>query len=157
MTSIQAQAGTAFLILHLKNKKMMNTLKIAKEQLSGKGLPDYKFTKRNGSNYMGYLLLGLLMLLWPFLQRMVRGSDPAIGFIDPNIWLLILLSLICFLVVIGLCWWLLHGFWISLGLPLLGDMVLQFKKMESWQQLRFYWLSFVLLVLAAVGCLNAIC
>lgn len=135
----------------------MNTLKMSEQHFSERSMADYRFTKRKRNNYMGYLLLGLLVLLWPLLQRVVNGADPVIGFIDPNIWLLILLSLICFLVVTGLCWWLVQNFWMSLGLSLSGDMVLQFKKMESWQQLGFYWLSFVSLALAAVGCLNAIC
>lgn len=103
------------------------------------------------------LLLGLLVLLWLILQQMMRKDDPVFGFIDPNIWLLILLSVICFFGLTCLCWRLLQDFWMSLGLSLTGDMVLQFKNMESWQQLGFYWLSFVSLLLAAVGCLIAIC
>ncbi|WEK21635.1 MAG: hypothetical protein P0Y49_10855 [Candidatus Pedobacter colombiensis] len=121
----------------------MNTLKITKYDVSGR-------------NYTPYLLFGLCLLLWPLLQWLVMSSDPTIGFIDPNIWLLILLSLISFLMVIGLCWWLLQRFWMRLGLPLLSDMVLQFKKLELWQQLGFYWASFALLLLAAIGVLTAI-
>lgn len=133
----------------------MNTLKMSERHTSERSMADYRFTKRK--NFIGYLLLGLLVLLWPLLQRMISGANPVFGTVDPNIWLLIVLSLICFLVITGLCWWLAQNFWMALGLPLSGDMVLQFKKMESWQQLGFYWLSFVSIVLAAVGCLNAIC
>ena len=121
---------------------VMNTLKIVKE--------------RGPENYVGYLLIGLLLLMWPLLQQLLTHSDPTVGYIDPNIWLLILLGLICFLIVTGLCWWLLQRFWMSLGLPALGSMVVQFKEIESWKQLGFYWASFGLLLWAAVGVLMAV-
>ncbi|MNY70658.1 hypothetical protein D3C86_2088380 [compost metagenome] len=47
-------------------------------------------------------------------------------------------------------------FWISMGLPALGNMVSQYKELTVWQQLGFYWASFALLLLAAVGVLSAI-
>lgn len=97
--------------------------------------------------YFPVLLLGVLLLLWPLAQRLVMSSDPTIGFVDPNIWLLLLLSLAAFLIITGLCWWLLQQFWTSMGLPGAGDMVLQFKALAVWQQLGFYWLSFALLLL----------
>ncbi|WP_316811438.1 hypothetical protein [Pedobacter heparinus] len=134
----------------------MNTLKIVKDGVSERNLFANRFIKTGGHSYAGYLLVGLFLLLWPMLQRWLIGSDPTIGYIDPNIWLLILLSLICFLIVTGLCWWLLQRFWMSLGLPALGNMVVQFKKMESWKQLGFYWASFGLLLWAAVGVLAAV-
>ncbi|TCC99436.1 hypothetical protein [Pedobacter hiemivivus] len=121
----------------------MNILKITKDDVSRR-------------NYMPYLLFGLCLLLWPLLQRVIMNWDPMMGVIDPNIWLLILISLICFLIVTGLCWWLLQSFWMALGLPLLTEMVLSFKKLALWQQLGFYWASFALLLLAAVGVLTAI-
>ncbi|SDJ97640.1 hypothetical protein SAMN04487898_105194 [Pedobacter sp. ok626] len=121
----------------------MNTLKISKADVSGR-------------NYTPYLLFGGLLLTCPLLQVLIMSWDPMMGFIDPNIWLLILMSLICFLAVTGLSWWLLQRFWTRLGLPLLTEMVLSFKKMELWQQLGFYWASFALLLLAAVGVLTAI-
>lgn len=108
------------------------------------------------ADYSGYLLLLILLLIWPLLQRLVRITDPTIGFIDPNIWLLILLGLIAFMVTTALCWWLTQRFWTNLGLPALGDMVSQFKELPLWQQLGFYWASFGLLLLAAVGVLIAI-
>ena len=106
--------------------------------------------------YTGILLFGLLLLLWPFFQRMMMWSDPTIGFVDPNIWLLLLMSLITFLGITGLCWWLLQQFWTSMGLPGPGIMVLQFKALSLWEQLRFYLASFALLLLAAVGVVSAI-
>ena len=121
----------------------MNLLRIIKEDVSGR-------------NYKAFFLLGLMILIWPMLQRFVMGSDSTIGYIDPNIWLLILLSLICFLMVTGLSWWLLQQFWMNLGLPSTGDMVLQFKHLSLWHQLKLYLLCFALLLLAAVGVLTAI-
>ena len=121
----------------------MNSIKITKDDVSGR-------------NYSSYLLFGVLLLTWPLLQGLIMSTDPMMGFIDPNIWLLILMSLICFLAVTGLSWWLLQIFWMGLGLPLLTEMVLSFKKIPIWQQLGFYWASFALLLLAAVGVLTAI-
>nr|WP_121270571.1 hypothetical protein [Pedobacter schmidteae] len=136
----------------------MNTLKLNNLHVSlrnvRKGWPIYGL--RLG-NYLPYLFLVGLALLWPVLQDLLRGTDPTIGFIDPNIWLLVLLGLICFLVVTGLSWWLLQKFWMSLGLPDLGEMVVQFKNMESWKQLGFFWLCFASLLWAGVMCLGAIC
>ncbi|WP_316817982.1 hypothetical protein [Pedobacter nyackensis] len=112
-------------------------------------------TKSAGS-YLLVLLLGLLLLLWPVVQRLVINGDPTIGVIDPNIWLLLLLSLISFLLITGLCWWLLQRLWTSLGLPVLGNMVSQFKTLESWQQLSFFWASFALLLLTVLGVFSAV-
>jgi len=106
-------------------------------------------------NYLPILLLGLLILLWPLAEHLVTKGDPTVG-LSPTIWLLFLLSSIIFMVTIGLCWWLLQKFWMSLGLPGLGNMVSQFKELSKWEQLRFYWASFALLLLAAVGVLTAI-
>ena len=108
-----------------------------------------------GKNYLPVLLLGLLILLWPFMERVIMQGDPTAGLI-PTIWLLLLLSPIVFMVTIGLCWWLLQKFWMSLGLPVLGNMVSQFKELSKWEQLKSYWASFALLLLVAVGILTAI-
>ncbi|WP_316815855.1 hypothetical protein [Pedobacter nyackensis] len=134
----------------------MKTLKILKADPFRKEAAVEGPHFKNEANYMGYLITAILLLLWPVAQHLLIGTDPTIGFIDPNIWLLILLSLICFMVVVGLCWWVLQQFWLSLGLPLLGNMVLQFRELSLWQQLGFYWASFVSLLLAAVGVLTAI-
>lgn len=103
-----------------------------------------------------FLLYTILLLSWPLLQRWILQGNPAAGFIDANICLLILLGLICFMTAIGLCWWLLQCCWLRLGLPALADMVLQFKSLALCQQLGFYWASFGLLLLAAVGALAAV-
>ncbi|RZM22604.1 MAG: hypothetical protein EOO88_28915 [Pedobacter sp.] len=103
------------------------------------------------------MLFVILALLWPLAQDTVLSLDPTSGYVDRSILILILLALICFLGMIGLCWWLLGRFWIALGLPGLGNMVLQFNELLLWQQLGFYFASFALLLLAGVGCLIAIC
>ncbi|MET3112959.1 hypothetical protein AAKU52_000678 [Pedobacter sp. CG_S7] len=112
--------------------------------------------EKNYSN-AGYLVFGSLLLLWLFMPGFIRHFDPTAGGVDPAIWLLILLALIAFLMVAALCWWLLNRFWVFLGLPQLSVMVLQFKTLELWQQLSFYWLSFALLLLVSTLCLAAIC
>lgn len=128
----------------------METLRINKfqpEVASGKVL--------RPNNIVPVLMLGLLLLLWPLAEHLVTRRDPTVGLV-PTIWLLLLLSAIVFMVTIGLCWWLLQKFWMSLGLPGPGIMVLQFKDLSTWEQLRFYWGSFALLLLAAIGVLTAI-
>ncbi|WP_090778386.1 hypothetical protein [Pedobacter sp. ok626] len=122
----------------------MNTIYIKKSVL----LPEFKQLGK-------YLLLGLLLTLWVALPKLM-GFDETTGYIDPSIWLLILLSLITFLVLVATCWWLLQRFWMALGLPALALMVSQFKFLEVWQQLGFYFACFSLLLLAGVGCLVAI-
>lgn len=141
---------------------MMNTLKIAEPNpLKGNAFrrPALRDTDLPGGkmvNYQGYMLVAVLLLLWAAGQHLIIRNDPSTGFIDPNIWLLCVLGLIAFVVVTGLCWWLLQKFWMSMGLPALGNMVLQFKDLAAWQQLGFYWASFGLLLWAAVGVLTAI-
>ncbi|WP_084289104.1 hypothetical protein [Pedobacter nyackensis] len=134
----------------------MNTLKINNEELAMKAFVESENRVNRSVNYVPFILLGLLLLLWPILQHFIMRGAPNVAYLDPNIWLLVLLSLICFLISIGLCWWLLQQFWTSIGLPSIGDMVLQFKQLQGWQQLGFYWASFGFLLLAAVGVLIAI-
>ncbi|MGY0036429.1 hypothetical protein [Pedobacter sp. NJ-S-72] len=104
-----------------------------------------------------HLLFLFLIFMWCLAPPWLRIFDETAGNIDQSIWLLVLLSLISFLLVAGLCWWLLQRVWQIIGLPLLSDMVSQFKTLTSWQQLSFYWASFVSLLLAASVCLTAIC
>ena len=114
-----------------------------------KGLRNHGFKKEHS-------LLGVLILLWGLSPVLVQLADSTAGVIDQSIWMLVVLSLISFLLVVGLAWWLVQRFWMNLGLPALSGMVVQFKTMEIWKQLGFYWLSFALLVLAGVGCLAAV-
>lgn len=135
----------------------MNTIKLTRDEVSRRRIvkPDTLF--RKPEKYAGYLVMGLLILLWPVMRGIINGTDETAGYIDPNIWLLILISLICFMLITGLCWWILHQFWTRLGLPELGTMVLQFNELSAWQQLGFYWASLALLLFAALACLVAIC
>lgn len=103
-----------------------------------------------------YLLFSLLILIWFTGPKLIQLGDSTAGSIDPSIWLLILLALISFLMLLALCWWLLMQFWKTLGLPALGLMVSQFKFLESWKQLGFYFACFALLLLAGVACLAAV-
>lgn len=134
----------------------MNALKISKADSYGRNTAENVLLPGGNRHYKVYLLLVMLLAVWPIAQYVIMSADATIGFIDPNIWLLILLSLICFMIVTGLCWWLLQRFWMSMGLPAIGNMVLQFKDLLAWQQLGFYFASFVCLLLAAVGVLTAI-
>lgn len=105
---------------------------------------------------MGLLLIALL-LFWPFGQQLMMDLDVNAGYIDPGIWLLLLLSIIAFLILVGLSYWMLQCLWKGLGLPEIDIMVLQFRKIELWQQLGLLWACFVSLLFAGVGCLIAIC
>jgi hypothetical protein len=102
-------------------------------------------------------LLGLVMVLtWFTLPKLIAGNDATAGYIDQSIWLLVLLSLMSFLLTVGLCWWLLHRFWVNMGLPGLNGMVLNFQDLKLWQQLGFYFACFAVLLLAAVGTIAGI-
>lgn len=103
-----------------------------------------------------YLLFSLLILLWFTAPKVIQLNNSTAGYIDPSIWLLILLALISYLMLLALCWWLLKHFWMMLNLPSLGLMVSQFKFLELWKQLGFYFACFALLLLAGVACLAAV-
>lgn len=103
------------------------------------------------------LLWSLLLLIWFVTPGWLRYIDPTIAVPDNGIWLLIILSLIAFLILLGLCLWLLHLFLVKTGLPALSTMVSQFKTLMLWQQLGFYFACLALLLLAASTCLVAIC
>ncbi|WP_133552564.1 hypothetical protein [Pedobacter duraquae] len=102
-------------------------------------------------------LAGFLLLLWQLSPLLIRHYDQTAGSIDPSIWLLILLGLMSFLLITGISWFILKWFWNGLGLPGLSCMVIQFRSLELWQQLSFFWASFALLLLAGAMCLIAIC
>ncbi|WP_316746918.1 hypothetical protein [Pedobacter gandavensis] len=99
----------------------------------------------------------LLMFLWTFGPIVLRGMDDTTGTIDQSIWLLVLLSIISFLLLTGLAWWILNQAWMAIGLPAISLMVLQFNTLLLWQQVRLFLASFGLLLLAATGCLIALC
>lgn len=122
-----------------------------------------KILNLSTSRKMGYevlkvaLLFVILWLLWPLAQQLVLSYDGTAGYISPgNIVLLLLISVGCFLVMVAISVWLLQRFLVAMSLPGIAIMVLQFRKLELWQQLGFYWASFFLLLLAAAACLLAI-
>ena len=103
------------------------------------------------------LLFIVLLLLWILTPGWLHQLDKTAGSVDPSVIMLVLLSLLTFLIVTALSWWLLQHFWLAMGLPTIGYMVLQFNTLKLWQQLGFYWVSFCSVLLAALGCLLAIC
>jgi len=103
------------------------------------------------------LLFLILLFIWCFGPSWIRLLDQTAGSVDQSIWLLILLSMICFLLITALVWWLLQRSWTKLKLPSIGLMVSQFNSLTPWQQLGFYWASFALLLLSALGCLIVLC
>jgi hypothetical protein len=67
-----------------------------------------------------YLIGLILVMLWytaPVLFELPAGNSTEI---TQSISLMVLLALISFLLVLGLCWWLLQRFWMVMGLPGLG-------------------------------------
>ncbi|SEA43907.1 hypothetical protein [Pedobacter hartonius] len=103
------------------------------------------------------LVFLLLLFIWCFAPSWLRLADRTTGSVDQSIWLLILLSLLSFLLIAALVWWLLQRSWARLKLPSIGLIVSHFKSLTPWQQLGFYWASYALLLLAALGCLMALC
>ena len=86
-------------------------------------------------NIEPYLLTVIVLLLWytaPVLFELPAGNSTEIA---TSISLMVLLAMISFLLVLSLCWWLLHRFWTVVGLPGLGSIVLEFKSLQLWQQL----------------------
>ena len=102
------------------------------------------------------MLATILVLGWLTLPNLLRTFEPTAALLDAGIWQLLLLGLLCYVALLQISWWLLYRFWLGLGLLNLTDMVLRFKQLTSWQQLRFFWASFALLFLAGIACLAAI-
>jgi hypothetical protein len=123
-----------------------------KEILMNRGI--YLWNLLNGVKKEHRLMLSL-MALWSVVTEFFSSPEISTG-INQSVPIMILLSLISFLVLVHLCWWLLDRFWVSVGLPGLGSMVLQFSSLELWKQLGFFWLSFALLLLTGLGCLAAV-
>jgi hypothetical protein len=103
------------------------------------------------------LLFVLLLLIWCFAPRITQGDTPMTAMVDQGMWVLLILGLLGFLMICAISWWLLKHFWLMLGLPDIQDIAIHFNTLEVWQQLSFFLASFVSLLLAAMGCLVAIC
>lgn len=103
-----------------------------------------------------FLLIALIVLLL-IMPSLIPAEENNPVMINPNLLLLIVISLISFLIVSTLSWWLLQRFWMAVGLPDLQSMVSHFNKLPEWQQLSFFLFSFALLLYAALGCIDSIC
>lgn len=114
-------------------------------------------TIRQKGRWQPILLFFILLSIWAFAPIGLYKIDQTAAGVDQTIWLLILLSLIAFLLVAALCWWLLERFWQMAGLPSFTILVSHFYTLSPWQQLVFYLSSFGLLLLAASVCLAGIC
>jgi len=115
-----------------------------------------KTSSRIFSIYEPRLLFLFLLIAWSTMPQWLEMETEA-GSINGSIWLLIVISLITFLIVCALSFWLIQQFWSRLGLPQIEHMVSQFNTLTSWQQLSLFSLYFVSVLLAALGCLIAIC
>lgn len=119
--------------------------------ISQKIMPDWLM------KWQPILLFSLLLMVWFTVSSHIHQLDPTATVIDQGMWLMVILSMISFLLIVALCWWLLSHFWVMMGLPTLSSMVSQFNILSLWQQLGLYWASFVMLLLAASACLIALC
>jgi hypothetical protein len=102
-------------------------------------------------------LLIALVFIWLVFPVWLHSTDPTAGYIEQSTWLLLVMSIITFILVVGLCWWLLRQFWTIAGLPEFNELIIKFNHLTSCQQLSFFFASFALLILAAMSCIGAIC
>lgn len=100
-------------------------------------------------------LVIVLMLLWSVITNVFSSAEMSAG-INQSVPLMVVLSLITFLLLLELSWWLLNRLWQRVGLPGIDSMVLHYKEMELWQQIAFFWASFALVLLVGLGCLAAV-
>jgi multisubunit Na+/H+ antiporter MnhE subunit len=114
------------------------------------------FSERDVEIARVVLLFVILLLMWPMVQQQLLRFDVTVGYVDPGILILVVISLICFLGLIGLCCWLFNRFLLVFGLPGFGTLVLRFNELELWFQLGFYFGVYALLLLAGTGCFVAV-
>ncbi|WP_156166743.1 hypothetical protein [Pedobacter sp. BMA] len=101
----------------------------------------------------GILLLILAYQLAPLFAGFFNNTTAVL---DAAVWQLLLFSILTFMALLTISWFLLYASWSTLGLPNIHFMVLQFKDLSSWKQLSFYYACFALLFLGAVACVAAI-
>jgi hypothetical protein len=127
---------------------------------AGVGMPLSDPSKKGRNNrkspLMNVLLLMILLLVWSVGPRLLQGFDATAGSVDQSIWLLVVLGLISFLIIINLSWWLFKYSWQQVGFPSIYSIVSLFDLLSPWQQLSFLLGSFALVLLAALGSLNAV-
>jgi hypothetical protein len=127
---------------------------------AGVGMPLSDPSKKGRNNrkapLMYVLLLMILFLVWSVGPRLLQGFDATAGSVDQSIWLLVVLGLISFLIIINLSWWLFKYSWQQVGFPSIHSIVSLYDLLSPWQQLSFLLGSFALVLLAALGSLNAV-
>ncbi|MCD0489706.1 hypothetical protein LPB86_15800 [Pedobacter sp. MC2016-14] len=99
----------------------------------------------------------MVFLTWLVTRNSMLVNNPQALVGEGDTWLYMLQSMLAFFTVVPLCWWFLQRFWKELGLMPLTGLIIHFNDMELWQKLGFYFASFAVLLLSAVGCLIAIC
>jgi len=104
-----------------------------------------------------YLLFSAFSALWIYAPAYLRAADDTVGMIDQSILLLVLLSIMIFLIVLSLCWWLMQHFLQLVGLPSINNMVSHFNLLELWQKFILYTVLFWSLVWGFVLTILAIC
>ena len=107
--------------------------------------------------YKGPLVFSIFLLLYLGIRMVLGHADPVSVSALESTWLLIATSILTFLVLLTLCWWLLQQSVLALGLPEVMDLTYDFQDLKLWQQLGFYLVLFTLLLFAALVCLVAIC
>jgi hypothetical protein len=100
-------------------------------------------------------LFVLLMLIWSGITSFLDNPEMTAG-INQSVPLMVILSLITFLLLLELSWWLFIRFWLRMGLPGMDIMVLHFEDLPVWQKLAFLWASFALVLLVGLGCIVAV-
>jgi len=126
---------------------------------TGIGIPLADPSKNNKENRkvpLMYLLLMSLLLVWSTAPSLLQWFDATAGSVDQSVWLLVVLGLITFLIIINLSWWLFKYSWQLVGLPPIHSIVSLYNLLSPWQQLSFLLGSFALVLLAALGSLNAV-
>ncbi|WP_148233559.1 hypothetical protein [Pseudopedobacter saltans] len=113
--------------------------------------PFYFYSHPVFKQLLGLIILSLVLPYW------IYRFDSTSALPDPGIIYLFLLALLFFITLLILIWKLFNSSWERLGLPDITYMVKHFKELDLWQQIILYWLSFALLLLAAIGGLTAIC
>jgi hypothetical protein len=127
---------------------------------TGIGMPLSDPSKKGRNNRKALLryvlLLMILLLIWSLGPRLLQGLDATAGSVDQSIWLLVVLGLISFLIIINLSWWLFKYSWQQVGFPSIHSIVSLYDLLSPWQQLSLLLGSFALVLLAALGSLNAV-
>jgi hypothetical protein len=136
----------------MKIRQLITYTKEDKEQQK----PVVRLSAGKNIRVQALLLFYTLLVIWVIGPHVLQYYDPTASSIDQSIWLLVVLAMLCFMLLLSLCWWIFKNVWKVIGLPDLHMMVSQFNLLSPWQQLSFFWASFALVLLAALGSLSAV-